>query len=123
MKNRLKDSKSIIIRTLNLESLEIASRLKEKFPKKKILILDPEKQTSLHKSLGNHVASELIKYSREKGIYFNLGRVITGLSEKEDGRVRIELDKKKNLNRVLISDMVIDADNLVVANSKLLKTE
>jgi hypothetical protein len=123
MKNRLKESKKIVIRSLNLQSLEMASRLSSQFPNKQILIIDSQKKTSLHETLGPHVASELIQLLKDKGIYFNLGRGISDLNEKMDGRIRIELEKNKTRNNIIVADMVIDADDLVIGNSDLLKTK
>jgi pyruvate/2-oxoglutarate dehydrogenase complex dihydrolipoamide dehydrogenase (E3) component len=126
LKQRLKNSKRIMIRSLNMESLEMASLLASKFPEKTILIQDPERSTSLHHTLGDLVAGQMIQYFKEeKGVRFNLGRCIRDVYEKDNGNILVHLSPRKRGEKAskLLVDMVIDADNLVIANNKLLKTE
>lgn len=123
MNRRLNSSKKIVIRRLNLESLEIASLISSQFPDKKILILDSETRTSLHEILGNHVANQMIHWMKTKGVHFNLGRCITELHEKPNGDIIIELEKRKSRAQQITTNMVIDADNLLIANNELLTSK
>lgn len=123
MNKRLKDSKKIVIRNLNLDSVEIASLIKTRFPDKKLLILDAEAKTSLHKRVGPHVARELIHWLKDRGIQFNLGKCFMNLEEKPNGDILIKMEKKNDKEQVIKANMIIDADNLVYANNELLTTK
>lgn len=119
LKKRLRDSKKICINSLNLESLEIALKIKKEFPEKNVMIMDHHQENALEKSFGGLISNDLIKYFRSEGIHFRLGKKLKEIKDRGDNGMLLNFQDGKKLK----VDMIIDNTRNVLVQNKLLKSE
>ena len=101
-----------------MESLEMAGKILNEYPEKKVLIYDKNTAGDLSKLMGNKLSNELLKYFMDKGVYFKLGEEVNKIQEIDDGMILQFTDGKK-----LLVDMIIDNNSQIKANTNLLKSK
>ena len=119
LKLRLRDSKKICINSLNLESLEIASKIKEKFPEKQVMILDHRRGHTLRKTMGPLVSKDFIEYFKKAGVHFQLGTGLENIDDRGDKGMLLNFKNGKKLK----VDMIIDNTRTCFVRNNILKNK
>lgn len=119
LKLRLRDSQKVCINSLNLESLEMAAKIKEKFPEKQVMILDHRKSHTLRKTMGPVVSNDFIQYFKKRGVHFQLGTELENVDDRGDKGILLNFKNGKKLK----VDMIIENTRTFVVRNNLIKNK
>lgn len=119
IKQKLPRSNKILIRHLNLKSLEIASSIKSKNPKAKILILDEGEGQGVFKRMNKQLKSEFLENFKKNDIFVKIKSPIQDIYDLDD-QVYLTLEKSKKKMKF---DMMIENNDLIICNNELFNNE
>lgn len=119
IKQKLSRSNKILIRHLNLESLEIASSIKNKNPNAKILILDEAEGQGVFARMNSTLKNQFLENFKKNDIFVKTKSPIKDIYDLDDYVYLVLENNKKKMK----FDMMIENNEQIICNNDLFNVE
>lgn len=101
---------------MNFRSLQMASRIKEEYPEKKITIIDQNEKNLIKSTLGEKVYYRLLRHFKTNGIEFLLQTEVNPIENEETFPQR-KIEAFRTQTARIPTDLVLIYPNNFVANT------